>query len=575
MLQSFSMLKLTSLFILIPVFILGFFLLSQAQNPMKYTYLFRNVILSKSKNFELAPVLRGRVYYPRYFYIPALNQYMVYSDLDETGPFKIYEHTSKSEGKAYALLDDKGTNVITFETPLRFSYRSGCFYGPHTYIPFLETGKTDTLRYHQIHNEKLDLGSKAFEKLFMELYATSEYIEFINLRASRDDIHQAAVIFKRGGKVEILLSGLRDSRMICNYQEDRTINNFDDYYTPDIRNKENFPQSSAAIEMIPLVTENTNPFVYWRTGFNQTFHMKRYRKEYSSGWQGIMKVGVIPVYVPGESSGTVYINFKTNGELFKIKILDVEKADYIPAYHLGLRTFELPANIRTKNSLVFMESVQNSGDNRLGGGVFVVRTATTSNPSADIPSDMTEKEFSALPLTLQVALLDPEHTTSLKIYAENCNEWIPEIERLKNLEHLEMTTGMTEIPDAITTFTKLQSLSITYGNIHTVSPKIAELTALINIDLFSNKLTEFPHVFLEMEQLERLKIGANPIPSLPEDIDRLKNLTYLSLTLTNVTVLPKSMIGMEKLYIDNMGMENNVPDVYKQLFDYTKIKTFY
>lgn len=560
--------KLTSLYILIPIFILAFFLVSQAQNPLKFTYMFRNVILSKSKTMELAPVLRGRVYYPRYFFIPSLKQYMVYSDVDESGSFKIYESKTRSEGKIYATLDEKGNSAITFQTPLRFSNRSGSFYGPHTYIPFLETGKTDTLPYYQIHNKNLDLGEKAFEKLFQELYVTSDYIEFINLRASQDNNHQAGIIFKRNGKVEILLSGLRDSRMICRFQEDLTTNNRDDYYLPNISKKENFPQSAAAIEMVPLVTENTNPFIYWRTGFNKTFHIKKYSKESSSGWNGIMKWGPIPMYVPGESSGTTYVNFKTQGETFKIKILDVEKADYLPAYHLGLRTFEVPENIRTKNSLTFMESVQNSGSNRLGGGVFVVRPATTNNPSTDIPSDMTEKQFSGLPLPLQVALLDPDNATHLKLYEPNCTIWIPEIERLKNLTHLQMETAMTEIPDGISKLTKLQSLSITHSKIQKVSPNITELKDLTDIDLFSNNLREFPRVFLEMQQLEKLKIGANKIAELPADINRLENLRYLGIILTDITTLPESMIGMDKLYIDNMGMEKEVPAAYKHLFNY-------
>lgn len=561
----------TGLFIFSTIFMLSFFLSARAQNPLKYKYLFRNTILSTSKTYELAAVLRGRVYYPRYFYIPSLKQYMVYSDLDETGPFKVYEVNRKPDGKAYAMLDEKGHIVTSFETPLRFSYRSGCFYGPATYIPLLETGKKDTLPYHRIHNATLDLNEKDFEQLFIELYNTSEYIEFINLRASRDDIHQAGIIFKRQGKVEILLSGLQDSRMICRFQEDRTINNFDDYYLPDISNQENYPQSPSAIEMIPLVTNNINPFVYWRTGFNRTFHLKKYSREYSSGWQGIAKVHGIPIYVPGEGSGTAYVRFKTKDATFNIKILDVEKTDLFPAYRLGLRTFELPANIRTKESLVFMESVQNAGDNRLGGGVFVVRRTANINPSSDIPSDITEEHFNTLPLTLQVALLNPDSATSIKIGAKNITAWIPEIERLKNLIHLEMTTGMNEIPDEISKLTKLQTLSITYSSIQKISPKLAELTELKSIDLFSNKLTEFPRVILELSKLETLKIGANKIPNLPNDINRLEKLKYLSITLTDITTLPESMIEMKNLYIDDsQNLRDKVPAAFKHLFDYTK-----
>ncbi|PKB17156.1 leucine-rich repeat domain-containing protein [Flavobacterium sp. 5] len=558
-------------YILIPVLLMGFFLFAQPRNSSKYKYLFRNTILSKSKKHELASVLRGRVYYPRYFYIPSLKQYMVYSDLDETGPFRMSQMKSKPEGKAYSLLDENGNNVITFETPLRFSSRSGSFYGASSYIPFLETGKKETHSYDQIYNSTLDLSRREFEKLFIQLYTSSEYVEFINLRTSGDDIHEAGVVFKRQDKVEVLLAGLRDSRMIRYFQEDKKINNFDDYYLPDIKDKETFPQSKPSIEMIWLETKDTNPFVHWRTGLNHEFRIKKYIGTYASGWRGIMKVGGIPIYAPSETSGTVYVRFKTKGETFRVKILDVEK--FGPAYNLGLRTFQLPASIRTKNSLVFMESVQNCGDNRLGGGVFVVRPTANTNSSADIPSDMTEEHFNTLPVTLQEALLDPNAVTSLKVYDENRREWIPELERLKNLTHLEITTAISEIPDAISKFPKLQELRMEHCNIDKISPQLAQLTELRELNLFSNKLTEFPLAFLELKNLKRLNIGANRISNLPSNINVLNQLEYLSLTLTEVTTLPESMIGMKKLYIDDSNdLEHKVPKEYKHLFVYTKEK---
>lgn len=563
----------TNLYIIIPALLLGFFLFGQTRNLLKYKYLFRNTILSKSNKYELAPVLRGRVYYPRYFYIPSLKQYMVYSNVDESGPFRVYETKTKPDGDSYALLDEEGNNIVTFETPLRFSYRSGCFYGPSSYIPLLETGKKDILHYDHIHNSNLDLGKRDFEKLFIQLYTSAEYVEFINLRASRDDIHQAGVIFKRQGKIEILLSGLRDSRMICRFQEDRTINNREDYYLPDIQNKETFPQSKPSIEMIWLETTNINPFIYWRLGFKREFKIEKYKTQYSSGLQGIVKLGIIPIYGPGESSGTAYVRFKAKGETFRIKILEVEKISFIPAYNLGLRTFQLPEKYRTKKSLVFMESVQNSGSNRLGGGVFVVRPVTNTNPSADIPSDITVEHFNTLPVTLQEALLRPDEVTSLKLIDKNLHEWIPEIERLKNLTHLEISAPINEIPDAISKLPKLRQLSLEHCRIQKISSQLAQLTELRDLDLFSNKLTEFPSVVLELKNLKRLNIGANEISNLPDNIGILKQLEYLSLTLTNVTTLPESMIGMEKLYIDDsQNLKEKVPESYKHLFMYDKKK---
>lgn len=65
----------TVLYILIPVFLLGI-IVAKTQNAPKYKYLFRNTILSQSQKYELAPVLRGRVYYPCYFYIPSLKKFI-------------------------------------------------------------------------------------------------------------------------------------------------------------------------------------------------------------------------------------------------------------------------------------------------------------------------------------------------------------------------------------------------------------------------------------------------------------------------------------------------------------------
>jgi Leucine-rich repeat (LRR) protein len=265
------------------------------------------------------------------------------------------------------------------------------------------------------------------------------------------------------------------------------------------------------------------------------------------------------------------VRFKTKGEIFRIKILNVEK--FGPAYNLGLRTFQLPATIRTKNSLVFMESVQDCGENRLGGGVFVVRPATNTNPSADIPLDITEKDFNKLPITLQEALLQTDEVTSLKVMDEKITQWIPEIERLTNLTRLEMSISIDEIPDAISKLTKLQELSLENCKIQKISHQLGQLTELRAVHLSSNKLTEFPAVLLELKKLTRLDISFNKISSLPDDINKLIKLNFLSLTLTEVTTLPESMIGMTQLYIDDSnGLKSKVAKEYKHLFVFTNEK---
>lgn len=565
--------KMNLLVLLIPILFLGFVFMARAKNPLRYKYLFRNTILSESKKHELGAVLRGRVYYPRYFYMPESKQYLVYSDVDESGSFRIHGLENKPWGKDYALLNEDGIVIEYLFTPMRFSSRSGCFYGAKAFIPLIETGKKEAVPYAKIHNEKLEFNRATFQSTFLELYALADYVEFINLREGGDDLHQAGVIFKIKGRVEILLSGLRDSHMINYFQEDLKTNNFEDYYLPDIRNKENFPQSEPCLVMVPLVTENTNSFVYWRHWFKNPIRIEKYHKEYASGWQGIMKLHGVPIYVPGDGTGTVYARFKTKNDIFRFKVLDVVKWDLFPVYNLGLRTFEVPADLRTDSSLVFIESCQNMGDNRLGGGVFVVRKSNTSNPSADIPSDMTEERFNVLPINLQEALLNPDRVQGLVIEDKNIVEWIPEIGRLKNLTHLKMETSMTEIPDEIAQFPKLKNLSMRNSEIKKISPKLALLQELEDVDLFSNKLSEFPKVVLELKNLKILDIGANDISTLPEEIAQLEQLKQLDISSTKVRILPTSMINMRKLYIhDGMDMEDTLPTEFHHLFEYTSEK---
>ena len=563
--------KMFNIYILIPLLILGFFLVSQAQNPLKYTYLFRKTILSKSKKYELAPVLRGRIYYPRYFYLPITKQYVVYSDVDRSGPYSTESGNNVHVGKTYALLNESGNIVDTIETPYRFSSRSGSFYGTEQYIPWLETGKSDSVSYHKIYNKARDFSSHTFEKTFQELYVQADYVEFINLRGIDGDHYDAAVIFKTGNKIEILLSGLHNSHMSRHFQEDEKTNNSEDYYLPDITNQNSFPQSQAIVSMVALETNNTNPFVHFRHPFSSPFRITKYRKTYSSGWNGIMSLYGIPVYAPGEQEGFTFVKFRTNRDVFKIKLVEVPKAAFVPFYNLGLRTFHLPANMMMPHSLVFMESAQNCGSNRLGGGVFVVRPATTDNPSADIPFGIPEKRFYTLPLTLQNALMDPEHVTKLSIADDGIQEWIPEIEYLTNLIELTFSTGITSIPDGIANLSKLESLTMEGRKITNVSPRLAELKSLRYLGLDSNPLKEFPKEILELKNLEHLSLNFTLISSLPAEFSELKKLKYLDLIDTKVKTLPESMIGMTELYIYDGGtLAQYLPDAYKPLFDHTK-----
>jgi hypothetical protein len=559
------------------VVFIGLFLVAKEGlpvNPLKYKYLFRNTVLSESGKMELGAVLRGRVYYPKYFYYPAKNQYLVYSNVDRTGSFR--KHSDKGEQQnryTYALLDAQGQIIDTLETSLPFSERSGNLYGTTFYIPWLTTGKTEAVAYHKIHNQERNMSRQEFSDYFVSLYRMSDFVETIALRGLDDDKYEAGIVFKKNDSIEILLSSNRHSYMRRTFQEDKVTNHFGDLYLPDVSNAERYPLSEPLLGLVRLETKNTDPFTYYRHTTSNPFKIVKYVKTDGGGWNGIGKIYGVPLYVPGEQEGTAFMRFKAGEEVFRFRALEVVKADYLPIYNLGLRTFELPQNAQTPNGLVFMEFVQNMGDNRLGGGVFVVRPRSVDHPNADIPEGISEKRFNVLPLYLQAALMDPENTTELTIEDKNTHDWIPEIEYLKNLRVLNYNTSIKEVPDQLSLFPQLESLTMQGGSIVRVSPQLAQLRQLKYLSLSRNPLTEFPKGILALENLEHLDLNFTQVASIPEEFSKLQNLKFLDLIMTQVSSLPKSMLGMKKLYIyDGGSLEKQLPEEYHWLFKYRALE---
>ena len=567
--------KLKLLWIVIGTFIISAsitMIKSWTINPLKYKYLFRKVILSESQQYELVPVLSGRVYKPGYFYLPAYEQYLVHSTVDKSGPFRFHKIHGESEDHVYVLLDAKGNIVRSFATELGFSTRSGSFYGATHYIPWIETGRTDSVPYDKIHNTDFHLDQKAFNQLLISLYNKAEYVEYISLKQSLDDDHQAGVVFKQKGRVELLLSGLRDRRLQRRYLESDSDNSLQEYFfTGTVANGKSYLSSPPTLKIQALHTRKNAPSSRVNHGSSKPFTVAAYNKQYSIALVGVAAIHGIPIFLPGYSEGTAYVNFKVNNDVFRIRILDVEKQAFIPAYNLGLRSLHLSENYQA-DPLVFMESGQNSGENRLGGGVYVVRHHDEQKlPSTDLPEGITEKQYDKLPVNLQAALMNPDESTELIIYDKRITTWLTEIERLKNLTHLSYETSITEIPAAIANLDKLEVLNMNSCNIRSVSPKIGALKALRKLDLSGNEIREFPASLLSLHALEVLDIGDNPITTLPDEIGQLQSLTYLSVYSTALHDLPRSLISLDQLYINaNKTLSSRLSEEYQHLFKFSK-----
>src|SRR4051794_19023390 len=94
-----------------------------------YKFLFRkiysqeNTFFSTPKpGYELTPLIQGEIYKPNYFYLPALNQYLVKSSIEftnEIDPETGWSHRRKPT-KRYVLLDHNGQIKASVDTDINF-----------------------------------------------------------------------------------------------------------------------------------------------------------------------------------------------------------------------------------------------------------------------------------------------------------------------------------------------------------------------------------------------------------------------------------------------------------------------
>lgn len=576
---------------------LGFSFLSFSKNPDRYKFLFRNTIFSSGTDvyptrkgfYELAPVMRGRVYMPNYFFLPERNQYLVKSSLEfsQISRHDPYAPPGKKPVRRHVLLDAKGRILSSLDTDVNFSRHSGLFFGATYYIDWLQTGASTENPYTKIFNQDLRMSQETFVNSFRKLYMQADYIEYVRLRTHFDDEFEAGIVFKIQGKWQILLSGVDDSRMWHDYTEadERTAiweDNYRvrfNYHDSSSHEEDPYPPSPASVQIIPLETDTPAPYRYKRLVGNRELIMDKYFKQEATGWQGIAEVKGLPIYIPGSSTGIAYMRLKLGKETFRFKIPEVEKADYLPVYNLGLRLFKLPKNVRSKSSLVFLESTQNGGEDRPGGGVYVVREREGENfltPSGDLPAGISEGRYAQLPLSLQESLLDIEGTTELSIESGVELEWFPEIELLENLTYLRIRTGLSEVPDGIGKLNQLEVLILEGNRISTVSPSISKLKQLKILDLYSNNLKSFPEGLLELNNLEELSIGANDgVTEIPAKIVGLQSLRSLDLLLLNITSLPDAIAEMTNLRIMRAEkLQQILPEKFQHLFPSKDTSTY-
>lgn len=104
------------------------------------------------------------------------------------------------------------------------------------------------------------------------------------------------------------------------------------------------------------------------------------------------------------------------------------------------------------------------------------------------------------------------------------------------------------VPDWVWERTELERLILAENDLTEVSGRIAQLQRLRTLDLGHNQLVELPESLGDLTGLcGFLYLHDNRLASIPQSIERLKNLLYLNLSENAFTEFPKAICGMAAL----------------------------
>jgi Leucine-rich repeat (LRR) protein len=103
--------------------------------------------------------------------------------------------------------------------------------------------------------------------------------------------------------------------------------------------------------------------------------------------------------------------------------------------------------------------------------------------------------------------------------------------------------GLTYVPDAIGSLTKLAELDLSDNRLTVLPEALGSLTALENLDLGSNGLTTLPKALGNLTALTTLDLGGNGLTVLPRTLGDLAALTTLYLDRNGLTELPETLGG--------------------------------
>lgn len=145
-----------------------------------------------------------------------------------------------------------------------------------------------------------------------------------------------------------------------------------------------------------------------------------------------------------------------------------------------------------------------------------------------------------------------------------------EIGQLKKLKTLIFgNTQIQKLPEELGQLNELRDLTV-YTKLKTIHSTISSNVHLTNIDLGSNKLTEFPEGFYELVNLETLDLSGNPIETFNFQMAKWPKLKRMDISRTpfgiyrnNVELLNKKFPNTEIIAgAGNLFVEDNKSGIY-------------
>lgn len=247
----------------------------------------------------------------------------------------------------------------------------------------------------------------------------------------------------------------------------------------------------------------------------------------------------------------------------------------------------LSSTTSTSSSSVSSSSSTTTAESSLGeSSSSSTTTTTTTSSSSSIPvsSSTTTTTSSTTPVTLPtraetiVTILGVEYdiatTTSLGLFDRNITDsqlkkLVPQIEKLTNLEELQLDSNEISDLTPLAKLTDLKSLRLFGNQISDISP-LASLTQLTELDLRSNQIEDITPLS-KLTNLKELLLGVNPLSSITplSKLTNLKELNLQHVQISDVTPL-SNLTKLQRLVLQS----NEISDI-TPLANLKNLKTLY